>query len=96
MRTLLIGALIALAGCQLDEPTLGGTIISVMEAEGGESAREESPRQYEDPLVPEVAWKIEVRLDDGADVTVMHTGSRRYEPGARVRLLVDDEGALLL
>jgi outer membrane lipoprotein SlyB len=85
-----------LAGCELDEPTLGGTIISVAEAEQPIREREESPKHYEDPLVPEVAWRIEVRLDDGADVTVTHAGSRRYSPGDRVRLLVDADGALLL
>src|SRR5688500_13352361 len=84
-----------LAGCELDEPTLGGTIIRVVEAEPLRE-REESPKHYEDPLVPEVAWQIEVRLDDGADVTVTHGGSRRYSPGERVRLLVDEDGALLL
>jgi outer membrane lipoprotein SlyB len=46
--------------------------------------------------VPEVAWQVEVRLDDGAAVTVIHNGPRRYEPGERVRLLVDPDGALLL
>ena len=96
MRTLLAAAIIALAGCQFDEPTLGGTIVSVVEAERGESPREESHKYYEDPLVPEVAWKVEVRLDQGGDVTVIHGGPRRYQPGARVRLLVDEDGALLL
>jgi outer membrane lipoprotein SlyB len=92
----MLAALVALAGCQLDEPTLGGTILSVAEAERGESPREESPKHYEDPLVPEVAWQVEVRLDGGRDVTVIHSGSRRYAPGDRVRLLVDEDGALLL
>jgi len=96
MKHLVAAAIIALAGCQIDEPTLGGTIISVVEAERGESPREESPKRYEDPLVPEVAWQVEVRLDGGQDVTVIHTGSRHYAPGDRVRLLVDEDGALLL
>ena len=85
-----------LAGCELDEPTLGGTVVSVVEAEPLLREREESPKHYEDPLVPEVAWQVEVRLDGGADVTVTHAGSRRYAPGDRVRLLVDEDGALLL
>lgn len=98
MRALLLAAALALAGCQLDEHLLGGTVVSVMEAERGEGFdyREESARQYEDPLVPEVAWRVEVQLDDGPAVTVMHNGPRRYEPGARVRLLVDGNGDLFL
>ena len=48
------------------------------------------------PLVPEVAWQVEVRLDDGSAVTVTHEGARRYKPGERVRVLLDEAGALLL
>jgi hypothetical protein len=88
--------MLAIAGCQLDEPTLGGTVLSVMEAEHDEDYVEESAKRYEDPLVPEVAWQVGVRLDDGSEVTVIHNGSRRYEAGERVRLLVDENGALLL
>ena len=82
----------------MDESTLGGTVVSVMEAERSEGLHylEESAKHYEDPLVPEVAWQVEVRLDDGPAVTVIHNGPRRYEPGERVRLLVDPGGALLL
>ena len=96
MRALLAAVVLALAlaGCQLDEPTIGGTVVAVTEAEGGEDF-EESPRYYEPPVVPEVAWKVEVRLDDGSDVTVTSRG-RRYEPGERVRLLKDEYGELLL
>jgi outer membrane lipoprotein SlyB len=47
-------------------------------------------------MVPEVAWKVEVRLDDGSEVTLGHKGDKRYAPGERVRLLIDEEGALLL
>jgi hypothetical protein len=99
VRAILFAAILALAACcQLDEPTLRGTIVSVMEAERGEDADsfEESAKHYEDALVPEVAWQVEVRLDDGAALTVIHNGPRRYEPGERVRLLVDPDGALLL
>jgi len=46
--------------------------------------------------VREVGWRVEVRLDDGKAVTVTHAGTRRYEPGERVRLLLDAQGALLL
>jgi len=95
MRALLLAAILALAGCELDEPTLGGTIVSVMEASLGEEV-EESPKYYEHPLVPEVAWRVEVQLDDGNAVTVTHEGARRYEPGERVRLLKDEDGELLL
>jgi outer membrane lipoprotein SlyB len=96
VRALLAAVVLALilAGCQIDEPTVGGTVVAVMEAEGGEDS-EESPRSYEPPIVPEVAWKVEVRLDDGSEVTVT-THGRRHEPGERVRLLKDGDGELLL
>ena len=97
VRAILAAALLALslAGCRFDEPTLGGTVLSVLEVDLG--AEPENPaRYYEDPLVPEVAWEVEVQLDDGSAVTVIQNGSRRYEPGERVRLLVDEDGALLL
>ena len=93
MRALLVAALVALAGCEFDEPTLGGTVLSVVEADLG---REPSPKQYEDPLVPEVAWQVDVRLDSGDEVTVIHNGERRYAPGERVRVLKADDGELLL
>jgi len=99
VRAILAAAIIALAGCQFDEPTLGGTIVSVVEAERAEefSAREESGKRYDDDLlVPEVAWKVEVHLDNGAAVTVIQNGPRRYVPGTRVRLLQHEDGALLL
>jgi len=98
MRAILLAAMLAIAGCQLDEPMLRGTVVGVLEAERGGDADslEESAKHYEDALVPEVAWQVEVRLDDGAAVTVIHNGPRRYEPGERVRLLVDPDGSLLL
>jgi len=98
VRAFLLAAMLAIAGCQVDESTLGGTVVSVMEAERVEGLHwlEESAKHYEDPLVPEVAWKVEVRLDDGNAVTVIRTGPRRHEPGERVRLLRDAEGGLLL
>jgi outer membrane lipoprotein SlyB len=95
LRTILLAAILALGGCQVDEATVGGTIVDVMEAERLEE-RDESGKHYEGPLVPEVAWQVEVRLDDGSEVTVTHEGPRRFEPGERVRLLVDEDGALLL
>ena len=95
VRALVIATLVALAGCQLEEPTLGGTVLRVVEAERVE-APEPSGRHYEDPLVPEVAWKVDVRLDDGTAVTVTHEGPRRYEAGERVHLVVDSESGELL
>lgn len=95
MRALLIAALVALAGCEFDEPTLGGTILNVVEADRGGEA-EPSPKTYENLLVPEIAWKVEVRLDDGAELTVIRNGEKRYAPGDRVRVLKAEDGALLL
>ena len=96
MRALLAAVLLALAGCQLQEPTLPGTVVSVAAIEGSEPELEDSAKYYEHPLVPETAWRVEVRLEDGTAVPVTHEGPRRYEPGARVRVLLDEEGALLL
>jgi hypothetical protein len=92
--SLAAAALLALAGCQLQEPTVRGTVVAVTEVpvEG----LEESARHYEHPLVPEVAWQVQVQLDDGRAVTVTPSGDRRYQAGERVRLLVDAERALLL
>ena len=86
MRTLLISALLILGGCALDEPIVAwGTVVSVQEKEVVENA-EDSGKHYEHPLVPEVAWKVEVRLDDGA--TVIQATSRRHAPGERVAILI--------
>jgi hypothetical protein len=95
VRAILLAALVALSGCAMDESTLPGTVLSVQELDLGREP-ENPARHYEDPLVPEVAWQVEVRLDDGAAVTVIHNGTRRYEPGERVRLLIDSDGSLLL
>lgn len=95
MRAILLAALLALGGCELAEPTLGGTIASVVEAER-EEYHEPSPKSYDGPLVPEVAWQVEVHLDDGTAVTVMDNGPKRRAPGDRVRLLKGEDGALLL
>ena len=96
MRALLAAALLALAGCQLQDATLPGTVVSVVAVEDLELELEESAKRYEDPLWPEVAWEIQVRLEDGTDVTVTHEGPRRYESGDRVRVLIEEERALLL
>jgi hypothetical protein len=96
MRSIALAALLALAGCQLQEPTLPGTVVSVVAIETAEPESEDSAKHYEHPLVPEVAWQVEVRLKDGSAVTITHEGPRRYEPGERVRVLLDQERALLL
>lgn len=96
MRTLLVAAILALAGCQLNDTTVAGTVVSVAEAAPQVEREEESPLYYEPPLVPEVAWKVEVQLDNGSAVTVTTHGPRRYEPGERVRMLKDTDGELLL
>jgi len=95
VRAFVLAVLVALAGCQIQERTVPGTVVSVLDLPAREQA-EDSGKHYEDPLVPEVAWKVRVRLDDGTEVTTMHAGSRRYEPGERVRLLLNEDGALLL
>jgi hypothetical protein len=96
MRSIILAALLALAGCQFQEPTLPGTVVSVVPIEPAELEGEQSAKYYEHPLVPEVAWQVEVRLKNGSAVTVTHEGPRRYEAGERVRVLVDKERALLL
>ena len=95
MRAILVALILALAGCQLQEATLRGTVIAVTEVPQAEEL-EESAKQYEPPVVPEVAWKVQVQLDDGSAVTVTTQGPRRYEAGERVRLLKDEAGELLL
>ena len=97
MKALLLAAALAaaLAGCQVQEPTTPGTVLSVREAK---QTLPEDLVKFDDAdlRVPEVAWQVEVQLDDGSQVSTLHTGSRRYAPGERVRVLVDADGALLL
>ncbi|HEU5178779.1 MAG TPA: lipoprotein [Burkholderiales bacterium] len=86
---------LALAGCQVEPGTTPGTILSVQEAP--QALPEDLLRFDDDHLaLPEVAWEVEVQLDDGSQVTAIHAGARRYMPGERVRLLIDADGALLL
>jgi outer membrane lipoprotein SlyB len=95
MKWLILAAALALAGCQVQEPTVPGTVLSVQEAK--QALPEDLLRFDDDNIrVPEVAWQVAVQLDDGSQVTTLHTGSRRYAPGERVRVLVDADGALLL
>jgi len=91
----LLAAGIVLSGCQIQERTVPGTVVSVRDLPAREQP-EDSGKHYEDPLVPEVGWKVQVQLEDGSSVTVVHEGPRRYDVGERVRLLVHDNGALLL
>jgi outer membrane lipoprotein SlyB len=95
MKWLILAAALALAGCQVQEPTSLGTVLSVQEAK---QALPEDLLKFDDDniRVPEVAWQVEVQLDDGSQVTALQSGSRRYAPGERVRVLVDADGALLL
>jgi hypothetical protein len=96
LKTLLLVAVLLLAGCQVQEPSAPGTVVGVREAHTA-PLPEELLRFDDDNLrVPEVAWKVEVQLDDGSYVTATHTGARRYALGERVRLLIDADGALLL
>ena len=56
MRAILAAALFALAGCQIQEPTVAGTVVSVVAIERADTDADEPWKYYEDPLVPEVAW----------------------------------------
>jgi outer membrane lipoprotein SlyB len=95
MKWLILAAALALAGCQVQEPTVPGTVLSVQESK---QALPEDLLKFDDDSLrmPEVAWKVAVQLEDGSQVTTLHTGSRRYSPGERVRVLVDADGAFLL
>jgi outer membrane lipoprotein SlyB len=86
---------LVLSGCQVEPATLPGTVLSVEETR--QPLPEELLKFDDDSLrLPEVAWKVEVQLDDGSHVTAVRSGARRYVPGERVRLLIDADGALLL
>jgi outer membrane lipoprotein SlyB len=93
MRALVLALALALGACTTDT-VVGGTVESVREVDL--SAMEGRATSYEHPLVPEVAWKVTVRLDDGAEVTFVRGDERRYEPGERVRLINSEDGPLLL
>ena len=95
LLAVILGTAAALSACGTHEPTAEGTVVSVQEIVQSEE-RDDSGRYYEPPMVPEVAWKVDVRLDDGSELTLGHKGEKRYAPGERVRLLIDEEGALLL
>ena len=97
---ILIGALALfvaaiLQGCEADEFTVWATVVDVQELDTGPQPPELTLRD-EDIRIPEVAWKIEVRTDDGQTASVQRQGTRHYEPGERVRVIRTDEGDLLL
>jgi hypothetical protein len=92
----LFAAALLLAGCQVPERTAPGTVVAVEEARPHHVPEELLKFDDDNLRMPEVAWKVEVQLDDGSHVTAMASGSRRYTPGDRVRLLIDAERALLL
>lgn len=96
IRALLLAAALLLAGCHAQELTSPGTVVAVQEQRPHHVP--EDLLQFDDDnlRMPEVAWKVEVELDDGSHVTAITSGSRRYVPGERVRLLIDADGALLL
>lgn len=99
MKFLILAAVVAasfsLSGCQVQEPTARGTVLSVQEAK--QALPEDLAKFDDDSLrLPELAWQVEIELADGSQLTATHTGARRYAPGERVRVLVDADGALLL
>ena len=93
MRALVLAFALALSACTTDT-VVGGVVESVREI--NLSSMEARATRYEHALVPEVAWKVTVRLDDGAEVTFLRGDERRYEPGERVRLINSEDGPLLL
>jgi hypothetical protein len=99
MRRLRIAALalagFIVAGCDTDDFTIGATVMAVQEVHAGKEPEELTLRD-EDIRIPEVGWRIELRLDDGEQVSLDRSGGRRYQPGERVRVLKNDEGDLLL
>lgn len=92
-RVILVLALAALAACS-NGGTTRGVVDSVQEVELREA--EDRATHYEHPLVPEVAWRIVVQLDDGAGVTLTYSGAKRFQPGERVYLFKGSDGALFL
>jgi hypothetical protein len=94
----ILGALLlaaALAACEAEDFITWGTVVGVEEMETAEVAPE--PELHDDDLrIPEVGWKLELRLDGGETVSLEHNGNRRFERGERVRLLKSDDGQLLL
>jgi hypothetical protein len=95
-KLILLAAALLLAGCHAQELTSPGTVVAVQEHRPNHVPEELLQFDDDNLRMPEVAWKVEVQLDDGSHVTAVASGSRRYMPGERVRLLIDADGALLL
>ena len=62
-----MSVLLALGACQVQERTARGTVLSVQEAK---QALPEDLLKFDDGnlRLPEVAWQVEVQLDDGSQV----------------------------
>ena len=94
LLSVVVAALIV-AGCQVEPATSAATVLSVQEHK--QMLPEDLLKFDDDNLrFPEVAWQVEVELKDGSRLSATHTGARRYMPGERVRVIVDEDGALLL
>lgn len=72
-----------------------GTVRSVLAAPDPEEPWERTHLSYEDPLDEAPREQVVVRLDDGSEVSLLHAGPRRIEPGERVRVYLG-EGAWFL
>ena len=48
---------------------------------------------FELALKPSVVDELLVRLDDGQEIRIVHTGMGIFEPGQRVQVIADPQGA---
>lgn len=92
---LLAVAAAALGGCEEDDLATWATVVEVDELES-RSAVDERSAPYEEQLEFDPAWRVELQLDDGAAISLVRSGERRFEPGERVRVLKTPDGRLLL
>lgn len=95
LRTLVLVAAATLSACEAEDFTIPATVVGVEEVEQGEE-RQQSALHDEDLGIPGIGWRVDLRLDDGENVSLTHNGARRYQPGDHVRLLKADDGRLLL
>jgi outer membrane lipoprotein SlyB len=86
---------VQLAGCEAEDFVTWATVLDVQDADAAPLPKDLDLRD-DDLRIPEVGWKLELRLDDGETVSVTRNGGRRFQPGDRVRLLRSDDGELLL